>query len=466
MSPANKHRRIVLLTLVCDFLAIAVSFITAYGFRFLSGLIPLDGSPPEIHAYFKALLVTMPIYVLFFRAYGLYTLARHIRRIEEIFLVIKGVTFSIVVLMASTFFYRDFSYSRLFLIVLWFFSSCFISFSRYLLIQWEYRRKIQKKDISKILIIGANRSTRNIVQWAQHNPHYGKQVIGILGHETSDIGKHFEDAPILGTILDYEAMIEKLVPDEVILVDTAFSREKITELVVFCEDKFISFKVGADIYGLMTQNVDVEYISSVPLLGFRDLPLDDVWNRFLKRVMDVFCALVILFFSSPVWLVTILLMKLTDRGTIFYKQERVGRDQKVFNVLKFRTMKADAEKETGPVWAKPGDNRRTWLGQFLRRWNIDELPQLFNVLRGDMSLVGPRPERPHFVNQFRETIPRYMARHKIKSGLTGWAQVNGYRGDTSIQERIKYDLYYMENWSILLDIEILFRTLFSFKNAY
>jgi exopolysaccharide biosynthesis polyprenyl glycosylphosphotransferase len=170
--------------------------------------------------------------------------------------------------------------------------------------------------------------------------------------------------------------------------------------------------------------------------------------------------------SLPFWAVVIALIKLDDGGPIFYFQERMGRDQKLFKLIKFRTMKVDAEKSTGPVWARPNDDRRTRVGNFLRTLNLDELPQLLNVLKGDMSLVGPRPERPHFVRQFRETIPRYMARHKIKSGITGWAQVNGYRGNTSISERLKYDLYYMENWSLLLDIEILVMTLFAYKNAY
>jgi exopolysaccharide biosynthesis polyprenyl glycosylphosphotransferase len=160
------------------------------------------------------------------------------------------------------------------------------------------------------------------------------------------------------------------------------------------------------------------------------------------------------------------LIKCSDGGPVFYRQERTGRDGRNFGLLKFRTMKPDAEKETGPVWAKKDDDRRTAFGEFLRRTNLDEVPQLWNILKGDMSLVGPRPERPHFVNQFRESIPRYMARHKVKSGLTGWAQVHGLRGNTSIHDRVKYDLYYMENWSLLLDIEIIVMTLFAFKNAY
>ncbi len=239
-----------------------------------------------------------------------------------------------------------------------------------------------------------------------------------------------------------------------------------TQLVLLCEDKMVDFKIGADFYGLMSRNVDVEYLSTVPLLGFRALPLDDPWNRFVKRAFDITVSFILIALSSPFWIILAILIKMDDKGPVLYKQERMGRDMKVFDVLKFRTMRVNAEKESGPVWAQADDKRRTRTGQFLRRWNLDELPQLLNVLRGDMSLVGPRPERPHFIEKFRDDIPRYMARHRIKSGLTGWAAVNGYRGNTSIVERTKYDLYYMENWSLIFDLEILFMTLFAFKNAY
>ncbi|OQA56235.1 MAG: UDP-glucose:undecaprenyl-phosphate glucose-1-phosphate transferase [Candidatus Omnitrophica bacterium ADurb.Bin277] len=250
------------------------------------------------------------------------------------------------------------------------------------------------------------------------------------------------------------------------MLDTNFSKETITEMVVACEDQMIEFKMGADTHGLIAQNVGVEYISDIPLLGFRPLPLDDPWNRFVKRTFDLTIAFSFGILFLPFGMILALMIKLMDRGPVFYHQERVGRDGRAFKVIKFRTMKADAEKETGPVWAKKDDDRRTWMGEFLRRTNLDEVPQLWNVIRGDMSLVGPRPERPHFVSQFRESVPRYMARHKVKSGLTGWAQVHGLRGNTSIHERVKYDLYYMENWSLLLDIEIIVMTLFAFKNAY
>ncbi len=448
-----------------DALAIVLSFFLAYFVRFQSGVIPILDSP-SLSLYGRALLVVLPVYLFFFRAYGLYETQRHIRRIEEIFVVIKAITFSVFILTALTFFYREFSYSRISLVSLWLFSIFFVSTSRYLLIQWEYRRKIQKKDSARVLLVGVNRNARSIIDWARSNPHYGQEIVGILAGNPELVAKHLENIPILGVSEQAENFIDHLKPDEVILLDPSVPRERIADLIGLCEDRMIEFKIGADFYGLMTRNVDVEYISSVPLLGFKSLPLDDFWNRLIKRLSDLAVSWILIAITAPLWILVMILIKRNDGGPIFYRQERVGRDQKTFSLYKFRTMKVNAEQETGPVWASQGDRRRTRIGNFLRRWNLDELPQLLNVVKGDMSLVGPRPERPYFVSQFRASLPRYMTRHKIQSGLTGWAQVNGLRGNTSIQERLKYDLYYMENWSLLFDIEIMMMTFFAFKNAY
>lgn len=464
--PALKNRAFLLLTILFDIAAIAISFLAAYFLRFIYVIVPLKGHAPHFFDYAPVLFFVVVVYLWFFRAYGLYESRHQMRRIEEIFKVVKAVSFAVIILMAMTFFYRTLTYSRVYLLILWFLSAIFVSLGRYLLIQWEYHRKRQHKDIARVLLVGANRNTRHIIQWARDNKHYGREIIGVLAQNPAAVGKHFEGAPILGTLPQCESFIDSLRPDEVILLETSLDRATITDLVALCEDRLIEFKIGADIYGLLTRNVDVEYISTVPLLGFRELPLDDVWNQAIKRTFDVGGSLLLILVTSPLLLLSILLIKTSDGGPIFYLQERMGRDQKLFKVIKFRTMKVDAEKETGPVWAKSDDKRRTRLGTFLRRWNLDELPQLWNVLKGDMSLVGPRPERPHFISEFRGKIPRYMARHKIKSGLTGWAQVNGYRGNTSIEERLKYDLYYMENWSLMFDVEILFMTFLAFKNAY
>jgi len=462
----SKHsRHIVAATMLTDSAMIVLSFIVAYFFRFLGGLPTNLGVPPLSH-YWHALFGIIPIYLWLFREAGLYRPARRMRRIEEIFLVIKVVSYAVILLMAITFFYREFSYSRLYLVFIWIFSCIFISVGRYALIQWGYWRRSQKKDLIEVLIIGLTANTRDLILWAKSNPHYGQVPVGILAKNVDDIGKHVEEVPVLGLTEHWETFIQKLQPNQVVLLDTGLSRERVTDLVATCEDAFIDFKMGADIHGLIASNVGVEYVSHIPLLGFRSLPLDDPWNRFTKRGFDLMVAGIMALAFLPIGLMVALVIKLEGKGPVFYFQERVGRDGNVFGLIKFRTMQVDAEKETGPVWAKPGDDRRTRIGEFLRRWNLDEFPQLLNVLSGNMSLVGPRPERPHFVDKFRESVPRYMARHKVKSGLTGWAQVHGLRGDTSIEERIKYDLYYMENWSLLLDVEILVMTLFAFKNAY
>ncbi len=469
MPQRKKKSRYSVLAAMADIAALVLSVAAAYLLRFkVFTLIPVAGDSPEFSAYLRALIVVVPVYVLFLRAYGLYARSRAIRRIEEMFLTAKAATFAVVILMAVTFFYRDFSYSRVTLVVLWLTSVVLLCAGRYFLIQLEYKRRKERKDTIRVLIVGANRNARAVIRWAKNNAHYGHEIVGVLSRDPSHVSKHVEGAAILGEAAQCEEFIGKLDPDQVVLIDHDFSRERITELVDLCEDRFIDFKIAADYYGVMSTSVDVEYLSTVPLLGFRDLPLDDLWNRAFKRTFDLVIASLMLIAGLPLWLFIIAAIKLSDGGSILFRQKRMGRDQKIFNLLKFRTMKPDAERETGPVWAHSNDKRRTAAGEFLRRWNLDELPQLINVLRGEMSLVGPRPERPHFIEKFRETLPRYMARHKIKCGLTGWAQVHGLRGNTSIRERLKYDLYYMENWSLLLDIEILFMTFSSrgFKNAY
>lgn len=467
MTTRNVRLRFTTLNFFADSFAIFLSLLAAFYIRFHSPLpLPVSGTIPSLFDYTKTLILILPIYILCFRAYKLYNSSRSIRRIEEIFLVVKAISISILLLMAISFFYREMSYSRITLVFIWIISMIFVSVSRYLVIQFEYHYKRNSKDTLKLLLIGAGRKTRNIIRWAETHPHYGVSIMGVIVNNHALVGKTFAGKPIIGQVDQTEDIIKQQKPHQVALLNHQFSRHRITDLVILCEDLMIDFKIGADFYGLMSRNVDVEYISTVPLLGFKSLPLDDLWNRLLKRGFDIASSFLLLFFTSPIWLTVIVLIKLDSSGPILYRQKRMGRDQQIFNVLKFRTMKVNAEAETGPVWANENDTRKTKIGAFLRRWNLDELPQLFNVLRGQMSMVGPRPERPHFIEEFRGSIPRYMSRHRIKSGITGWAAVNGYRGNTSIVERTKYDLYYMENWSLLFDIEIILMTAFAFKNAY
>ena len=464
LSP-KKHPIYVASVIATDILAITASFYLAYWIRFSGRFIPLHKGVASIENYLRVMIIVVLVYLLIFRWYRLYQPERHIRRIQELLNVVKAVAFATVFLMALTFIYREFSYSRIVLLLAWMISTFLCSIGRYVLIQFEYWIR-RRKDRDNVLIIGMNSNSRHLIQWAKANPHYGQNVIGILTNNGAHEGKHVEGIPIMGDIQELDKIMAAHHIDEVIVTDPTLPREAATELMLKCESKMISFKLVADFYGLITHHVDVEYISNVPLLGLKNLPLDDLWNRALKRAFDMtlsFCMLVV---SLPLMAFVAGAIKLSDGGPVLYKQERVGQDELHFNLYKFRTMKTDAEKKTGPVWAKAEDSRVTLLGRFLRKSNLDELPQLWNVLIGNMSLVGPRPERPHFVKQFRDQIPRYMSRHKIKSGLTGWAQVHGLRGNTSLEERIKYDLYYVENWTLMMDVEILFATPFAYRNAY
>ena len=463
LSP-RKHPLFALLVIASDASTILLGFFCAYWFRFSGGIIPVHKGVPSFEVYSRAISLLIPIYLVIFRSYRLYQPERPIRRMQELLIVVKGVTVGTFCAMAVTFFYREFSYSRVVFLFAWIFSVLLCCSGRYVLIQFEYFIR-RYKDRDRVLIIGLNRHTRDLIEWAKNNPHYGQNVIGVLASADNQAGKHVGGVSILGSYQIIDQVLDRGV-DEVVIADSLIPRDIATEIMLKCENRMIGFKLVADFYGLMTHYVNVEYVSNVPLLGLKLLPLDDGLNRLAKRLFDIVVAFSALCILSPILFLIMMLIKLSRDGPVFYKQERLGLNGKGFSLFKFRTMNPNAEVKTGPVWTNPDDDRVTPIGRLLRRTNLDELPQLWNVLVGDMSLVGPRPERPHFVKQFRGQIPRYMARHKIKSGLTGWAQIHGLRGNTSLEERIKYDLYYIENWTLMMDIEILFATLFAFKNAY
>ena len=463
LSP-KKHPIFALLVIASDASTILLGFFCAHWVRFSGVIVPVHKGIPSFEVYWRAVFFLIPFYLVIFRSYRLYQPERQVRRIQELLTVAKGVTAGTFCAMAVTFFYREFSYSRIVFLFAWIFSVLFCCSGRYLLIQFEYFIR-RHKDRDRMLIIGLNRNTRDLIEWSKNNPHYGQDVIGILASADSQTGKHAGGVPILGSYQIIDQALDEGV-DEVVIADSLISRDMATQIMLKCENRMIGFKLVADFYGLMTHYVNVEYVSNVPLLGLKLLPLDDGLNRLAKRLFDIVIAFSALCIFSPVLFLIMALIKLTSYGPVFYKQERLGLNGRSFSLFKFRTMSPNAEVQTGPVWANPDDERVTPIGRLLRRTNLDELPQLWNVLVGDMSLVGPRPERPHFVEQFRDQIPRYMARHKIKSGLTGWAQIHGLRGNTSLEERIKFDIYYMENWTLMMDIEILFATLFAFKNAY
>ncbi|HRW03715.1 MAG TPA: undecaprenyl-phosphate glucose phosphotransferase [Caldilineaceae bacterium] len=335
--------------------------------------------------------------------------------------------------------------------------------------QFQWLAQAHGVGDDRVLIIGAGEIGEMIYRKIIQNPKLGYQIVGFIEHESRRKDVHSDEVPILGSTLDIPRIIDKFDIDEVIIGLPESSHQDLVNIISLCEREKVGIRVFPDVFQIMASEVGIGDLGGLPLLTIRDVALQG-WKLTLKRGLDLVLSTFGLILLSPLLLLTAVLIKLESPGPVFYKQERMGLDARPFHIIKFRSMRQDAEVN-GPGWTVEDDPRRTRLGTILRTLSIDELPQLVNVLVGDMSLVGPRPERPVYVEQFRQSIPRYMDRHREKAGLTGWAQVNGLRGDTSIAERTKYDLWYIENWSLALDIKIILRTLLQWlvnsnRNSY
>jgi exopolysaccharide biosynthesis polyprenyl glycosylphosphotransferase len=322
-------------------------------------------------------------------------------------------------------------------------------------------------DASRVLIVGAGEPGQIVLEKIAHAPELGYRVVGFV--DDSSTAEAVGGVPILGRVGDVPRLLEAYRLSEIIIAAPELTQRQLLELVTSVARRQVNIKVFPDVFQIMSSEVTTSDLTGLPMMQVRDVALRG-WNLRLKRALDLLISSTVLIFISPLLLLLALLIKVTSRdGPVFYVQERVGLDGKPFQLIKFRSMRPDAEDGTGPVWASRDDPRRTRLGALIRRWSLDELPQFVNVLAGEMSLVGPRPERPHFVDQFSRRIPRYAERHNEKAGVTGWAQVNGLRGRTSIEERTKYDVFYVENWSLAFDIKILLKTIgavFRDRNAY
>ena len=459
-----------LMRLCGDLLMIHVAFMFAYWFRFNSGALPLVYGVPPLSEYIKPLPIISVLLIFIMRSFNLYAARRRLSILDEFFAIIKSMSTGLIVLMAATFIYRDFSYSRLMLLICWLSLIFFISVARLVINRIRFALRASKKDYANLLIIGTGPTAVRLIRHIKNDPHWNYKIAAAVSVTGESKQHEIEGVPVIADIDRLPEVLLKRDIEEVILTVVSLPRETIMNIIFECEKHMVKFRLIADILGMITSQVDMENIDGIPLMGLKESPLAFSYNRFIKRLMDLLGSITGLILLSPLFLIITLCIKMTSPGPVFYLQKRIGEDKRRFAIIKFRTMKHKAEKGTGPVWACKDDPRRTKTGCFLRRHNLDELPQLINVLKGEMSLVGPRPERPQFVGKFKEGIPRYMSRHKVRSGMTGWAQANGLRGDTSIEERTKYDLYYIENWSLLFDIKIilmsLFQTLFSSENAY
>lgn len=453
-----------LVTALVDAIMTMVAFFAAYQLRLLTNYPPAPNMD-RISRYYGMMFIQVPSILATFYFYRLYHQRRGVSRVDQFYNILAAVSIGTLVATAFTsFIYKELDYPRLMVVYFVFFAIVFITLGRLLTGSWQ--AWMRARNPTRVLIVGAGDVGRMIAQRIRQSPRLGYEVVGFL--DDAPGRRSAAGLPVLGTQQALKQVIRSENVHEVVIALPEASHEEVLDLIYECEHEHVLVKVFPDVFQIMATEVTIGDLNGLPMLTVRDVALRG-WRLSLKRAMDVIGSGLGLIFLSPLFLLIALLIKLDSPGPVFYSQIRMGLDARPFPVLKFRTMRVGAEDQTGPVWATRDDPRKTRLGAFLRRTSLDELPQLINVLLGDMSLVGPRPERPVFVEQFRQVVPRYMDRHREKAGMTGWAQVNGLRGDTSIVERTKYDLYYVENWSLLLDIKILLRTflqLFRDRNAY
>ena len=422
--------------------------------------------------YILVLVLLIPIFLFSYSKFGFYSP----QKISSLFDVIRNSVLSniVVLLILSLFLYLFRKHENVMhysvRVVAYFFSFVCILLCLERLAIKAINSEMRKKGFQQkhILLIGFSDASQRLIDAIKRNPEWGYIIDGILDDIVDD-NTDYRKIKVIGKIQDLAGFLDKNDVDEVGITLPLSAYGKLSEIVNVCEKSGVHTKFIPDYSGIISSNPVTDDMDGVTIVNIRNVPLMDPLNRFIKRLMDIICAIVFIVISSPVMLVIALLIKITSKGPILYKQKRVGFHNKEFNMLKFRSMIQQNEEDEKKEWTTKGDPRVTKVGSFIRKTSIDELPQFFNVLSGSMSIVGPRPERKQFVEKFMEEIPRYNIKHQVRPGITGWAQVNGLRGDTSISERIKYDIYYIENWSVSFDIKVMFLTIFKGfvnKNAY
>ena len=449
--------------LVTDLVALVIAFAAAWYTRFT--WFPFEGLPPAQETL-ETIGLILVIFPLMFRGSNLYTTNRGRSHISEVFEVFKATALATLVLVGVSYFIRE-RYSRLTVVL--FAAYAFLAVSSVRLgfrtIFNELRRR--GVNLKTILVVGAGTLGQRVVETIEQHRELGFTVTGLLTRKPEKLGSKILNVPVVGLFSDLAKVLDEKPVDQVILALPLEEQPQMRELMEVLALRTIDVKVVPDLFSYVTLRGGLEEFGGLPIISLQGAPMEG-WNRIAKRVFDILVASLALLFLAPWMVVLAILVKLTSRGPVLFAQERMGIDGQLFHMYKFRTMKVDAEKD-GAQFATASDPRRTPIGTFLRRTSLDEVPQFWNVFAGDMSLVGPRPERPVFIEEFKKQIPRYHLRHMVKSGITGWAQINGLRGNTSIKDRIDYDLYYIENWSLMFDLKILVRTAlggFLSKNAY
>ncbi|MBR3212993.1 MAG: undecaprenyl-phosphate glucose phosphotransferase [Methanosphaera sp.] len=421
------------------------------------------------HDYLSQLVLyifLIPSYILFYYIFGLYTPQRTNRSIfsesSKILRVIVVEFIFMSILLLLNVIHVDAYYIVSVLLLTFVLAAVERSLLRLTL------RKFRQEgfNIKYVLIIGAGEVGARLADTISVNSYLGYKIMGFLD---DNVTGEINNVKVIGKITDIEKILARNLVDRVIVSISPRHYNVLGQIIESCEKMGVRADIVPDYYQYVSSNFNVELIDDIPLISVRNLPLDITFNRYIKRIFDVIFVIVVSIIISPLLILVAIGVKLTSPGPVIYKQERVGENGRVFMIYKFRSMTIENEYIDDQKWTQKNDPRVTNFGKFIRRTSIDELPQFYNILKGDMSLIGPRPERPYFVRKFRESVPKYMIKHHVRPGMAGWAQINGYRGNTSIVERIKYDIFYVENWSIWLDIKIFLRTipmLLFDQNAY
>ncbi len=444
------------LLFLSDLLLISGCWLAAYFIRFSAPLFPVTKGIPPIEPYLWLLFPIILVWGISFSTLNLYRPRRMGSHLAEFVDLAKANTLCILILVALTFFSKTFEFSRLVILYFWLLNLVVLGFSR--MVFREILRVLRRLGYNQrhVVVIGAGILGQRLVQTLRAHPELGMEVRGYLSRNVAKVGELLQGVPVIGTFNQAEELLPRQVDVVFLCLPPAVEGEA-ERLMKILSTTTIEVKVIPSIYEFITLRAEAEIFGGLPIITLQGSPLYG-WNVFLKRWFDVAGALVALGITIPLMVMIAILIKMTSSGPIFYRQIRGGLDGRSFQILKFRTMYDDAERETGPVWADSKDPRRTPLGKILRRTSLDELPQFWNVLKGEMSIVGPRPERPEFIQKFREQFPQYNLRHKMKAGITGWAQVNGFRGNTSWEKRLAHDIYYIEHWSLWLDMKIMLLT--------
>lgn len=465
----QNQRFLTQLYVLFDAIGMLAAFLTAYWIKFGSGWLSGSAALPFSSYLFWGLMYAI-VAVLVGYYGGLYKPRRRTKVSADVWKLGQVHLLSFVGLLGLLYFAKQIHVSREFLGIFLALNLVFLASYRLGVKMMLFRLRRLGYNRKYLLILGAGSVGRNFYKSLLQYPELGYQVFGFLDdHLTEHPPTGYPMPPILGGLDRLDEVLRKHVIDEVIIALPLAAHGKFAEIIETCDNAGVKTLIIPDYFDLLPARPYFDNFAGIPLINVRDIPLDELGNRLLKRTFDIAFSIAAIVVTSPIMLIAAIGIKLTSPGPVIFKQERMGLDRRTFIMYKFRTMRVSDQKTADTQWTVENDPRRTKFGAFLRRTSIDELPQFFNVLKGDMSVVGPRPERPYFVEQFRDEIPKYMVKHHVRPGITGWAQTNGLRGDTSIRDRINHDLYYLENWSFMFDLKIIILTIlrgFVNRNAY